>query len=79
MHGRQAGAAAAVVAFTAGVVPPRFHSCHVRYYPEKNLLQLEVDMNFQSSGFQCIVRPPPPLGPIDVPSPPLRTHNAVPW
>lgn len=27
-----------------------------RYNPTKNYLQLELDMTFQSSGFQCIVR-----------------------
>ena len=42
---------------TLGMVPPRFHFCHARYNPTKNLLQLEADMAFQSTGFQCVVSP----------------------
>lgn len=39
-----------------GMVPPRFHSCHARYNPTRNYLQLEADMAFKSSGFQLVVR-----------------------
>jgi hypothetical protein len=42
--------------FTLGLVPPRFHVCHARFNPAKNYLQLELDMTFQSSGLQCVVR-----------------------
>lgn len=56
--------------FTLGLVPPRFHSCHARYNPTKNYLQLEVDMTFQSSGFQCIVSPRGPCNPC---------HSALCW
>ena len=41
--------------FTLGLAPPRFHRATVRYNAAKNYLQFEVDMNFQTSGFQCVV------------------------
>ncbi len=42
--------------FTLGLAPPRFHRANVRYNAAKNYLQFEVDMNFQTTGFQCVVR-----------------------
>ncbi|KAK9808686.1 hypothetical protein WJX72_001889 [[Myrmecia] bisecta] len=47
----------AVEEFTLGLVPPRFHYCHARFSPAKNYMQLEAEMDFQSSGFQLVLAP----------------------
>jgi Ca2+-dependent lipid-binding protein len=41
--------------FTLGSVAPRFSTCKARYTAEKNYLQLELGMDFTTSGMQAVV------------------------